>query len=427
MHTSIKLDTPCEVINLRPLNPLISKCQIKVCYVGEEPNRNGSIITKEVARKMADSLPGSPIVGFYNETLEDFEGHNRIIDISNGKMEFKDTTRPYGFVDLGARAWFQKFDDDGVEHEYLMTEGYLWTGQYPEAKRILDRGNNQSMELENVDGYWAEDENGEMDFFIINEAVISKLCILGEDVEPCFEGARITQVQFSFDDSFKTAWDQLVEQVYEMINKGGTPVEDKKLEIQEEEAIEAPAEIKEEEEAKAEDPAEEEISEEEAGEAEEVEAPKAEEVPDEEEAAEEAAPAEEAEPVEEPVVQYKLEEIPEYVELQNKYSALESKVAELEAFKSQIERKEKEDMIDSFYMLSDDDKKEVKENIDSYSLDDIEAKLSIICVRNRVSFNLESESEKTPNMVFNVNSVDSDDDSVPAWIKAVQSYTDKHK
>ena len=78
-------------------------------------------------------------------------------------------------------------------------------------------------------------------------------------------------------------------------------------------------------------------------------------------------------------------------------------------------------------MLSDDDKKEVKENIDSYSLDDIEAKLSIICVRNRVSFNLESESEKTPNMVFNVNSVDSDDDSVPAWIKAVQSYTDKHK
>ena len=160
MHTSIKLDTPCEVINLRPLNPLISKCQIKVCYVGEEPNRNGSIITKEVARKMADSLPGSPIVGFYNETSEDFEGHNRIIDISHGKMEFKDTTRPYGFVDLGARAWFQKFDDDGVEHEYLMTEGYLWTGQYPEAKRILDRGNNQSMELENVDGYWAEDENG---------------------------------------------------------------------------------------------------------------------------------------------------------------------------------------------------------------------------------------------------------------------------
>ena len=61
------MDTPIEFINITPINPLISKCQIKVCYVGEEPNRNGSIITKEVARGMANSLPGSPIVGFFNE------------------------------------------------------------------------------------------------------------------------------------------------------------------------------------------------------------------------------------------------------------------------------------------------------------------------------------------------------------------------
>ena len=40
MHTSIRLETPCEFINVTPLNPLISKCQIKVCYVGDEPNRN---------------------------------------------------------------------------------------------------------------------------------------------------------------------------------------------------------------------------------------------------------------------------------------------------------------------------------------------------------------------------------------------------
>lgn len=105
-HTSVKLETPIEFINITPLNPLISKCQIKVCYVGEEPNRNGSIITKEVARGMANSLPGSPIVGYYNEAEGDFEEHNRIIDISNGKFEIKDTTKPYGFVDLNAKVWF---------------------------------------------------------------------------------------------------------------------------------------------------------------------------------------------------------------------------------------------------------------------------------------------------------------------------------
>ena len=67
MHTSVRLECPVEFINITPLNPLISKCEIKVCYVSDEPNRNRSIITKDVARKMANSLPGSPIVGYFNE------------------------------------------------------------------------------------------------------------------------------------------------------------------------------------------------------------------------------------------------------------------------------------------------------------------------------------------------------------------------
>jgi len=84
-----------------------------------------------------------------------------------------------------------------------MTEGYIWTGQYPEAKRIFEKGNNQSMELDekNLDGNWAKTENGEERFFIINEAIISKLCILGEDVEPCFEGAQI-KAEFSLNKDF---------------------------------------------------------------------------------------------------------------------------------------------------------------------------------------------------------------------------------
>jgi hypothetical protein len=85
MHNSIAVDSPIEIFDATPLNPLISKCTIKVCYVGDEPNRNGSIITKAVAMDMAKSLPGSPIVGYYNENTEDFEGHNQIIDISNGE------------------------------------------------------------------------------------------------------------------------------------------------------------------------------------------------------------------------------------------------------------------------------------------------------------------------------------------------------
>ena len=61
---------------------------------------------------------------------------------------------------------------------------------------IFEHGNNQSMELDDktLDAYWTKDANGKPQFFIINEAIMSKLCILGEEVEPCFEGASITKV-----------------------------------------------------------------------------------------------------------------------------------------------------------------------------------------------------------------------------------------
>ena len=202
MNTSIKLSTPCELINVTSISPLISKCQIKVCWVGDEPNRNGSVITKETAVQMANTLPGSPIVGFFNEGTDDFDTHNRIIEISGDKFQIKDTTKPYGFVDLNAQVWFQDYLDGDKIHTYLCTEGYIWTGQYPESNRIMVKGNNQSMELDenSLDGHWAIDDKSGMEFFIINDAIISKLCILGEDVEPCFEGANITK--FSLEDDF---------------------------------------------------------------------------------------------------------------------------------------------------------------------------------------------------------------------------------
>ena len=66
-----------EFINATQVSPLISHVQIKVCYVGQDPNRNGSVITKEVATKFGQNLPGSPIVGYYNEDKQDFEAHSR--------------------------------------------------------------------------------------------------------------------------------------------------------------------------------------------------------------------------------------------------------------------------------------------------------------------------------------------------------------
>jgi len=135
------IDRP-EFINVTPYNPLISQCEIKVLYLGE--NRNRSFISKEVAREMANSLPGCPIVGYYKEDKQDFSDHGQRVVIDDEGVKFETLTKPYGFVAPDAKVWFQKFidtDEFGAEHEreYLMTTGYLWTGQYEEAQREIGR------------------------------------------------------------------------------------------------------------------------------------------------------------------------------------------------------------------------------------------------------------------------------------------------
>lgn len=509
-HTSVKIESPVEFINITPLNPLISKCQIKVCYVGEEPNRNRSVITKKTATQMANSLPGSPIVGFYNEAEEDFEEHNRIIDISNGEFKIKDTTRPYGFVDLNAKVWFEKFLDDGQnEHEYLMTEGYLWTGQYPECKRVISLGNNQSMELDEktLNATWSKDDNGKPQFFIINEAIISKLCILGEENEPCFEGSQITDVRFSLDDGFKEQLFSMMKELKDLLNEGGakvfnryaveigdglwsalhrylvstypegedcycsiyavegiyeenaqkfailfnhtemkyyrldfslseetgfapgeklvevtkTYVPSEKPQFDPEKVQAFAAEFK-----KAEEEKKDKKDEEEDDKTDDKVKKDDESSEGDGEGSQNTNDEEEEEKKKKNYSQEEYDTLQEqYTELEQKYSTLseektvlESQLSELVEFKNQVERKDKETMIESFYMLSEDDKKDVVENIDKYSLDDIEAKLSVICVRNKVSFDLdtEEEEEKGP-VVFSLDDADADE-NVPAWVKA---------
>ena len=522
-HTSIKLDTPCEFINVTPVNPLISKCQIKVCYVSDQPNRNRSIITKEVATQMANSLPGSPIVGFYNEAKGDFEEHNRVIDISNGEFKIKDTTRPYGFVDMNAKVWFQKFLDDGVnEREYLMTEGYIWTGQYPESQRIIDEGNNQSMELsENyLDATWTKDDNGKPQFFIINEAIVSKLCILGEDCEPCFEGSQIAKIEFSFDDSFKNQLFSMMNELKEFLKEGGakevftryaveigdalwsalyshiekaypdtqncycsiyriegifedngqkfavlqsrsdmkyyrlnfaltedtgfvpsdtlievtksyTPAEEPQfaLDAVEEFETEYAKKKKEEEEGKDNKDGQKKSEDNSDDDGDEKKCPKCGKPLD-------KCECDDDDDEKKGKKNYNLEEVIEYAELKVQYEELEAKFSALETehealkseveplktFKLEAEKKDKQAMIDQFYMLSDEDKADVIANIDTYSVDDIEAKLSIICVRNKVSFDLDENKNGGDPTVYNLNNGDSNDDAaVPAWVKSLRA------
>lgn len=433
MHQSIAtIDSP-EFINLQPLeiNPLMSSCEIKVLYLGE--NRNHSYITKEVATEMAKTLRGAPIVGYYREDKEDFRDHGEKVIFDDEGVKFECQTKPYGFVAPDAKVWFQKFDDTDefgnvLTREYLMTTGYLWTGQFEECKVVVEEGRPQSMELdeETLDGHWSTDQKSGMDFFIINDAIFSKLCILGEDVEPCFEGSSITtpevSTSFALDNDFKNTLFTMMKELKFALEGG------QNMDLEENNAA-------------TEEVTEETITEEETTPVEEENSESAE-IP----ATEPEVETPESEETEEIIVEEEVEEPAaaendysklesEYQELQAQYTALQAENEELKAFKSSVELEKKQELINNeFYMLSDDDKKDVLENIDKYSLEEIKSKLCVICFENKVNFDLDNKEKNEDNTegeeneeVVTTYSLDQAAPSAPAWISALRKTRDSKK
>ena len=123
----------------------------------------------------------------------------------------------------------------------------------------------------------------------------------------------------------------------------------------------------------------------------------------------------------------------EYKELQSSYASLKEEVEELRTFKKKIEDKEKDELIEKFYMLSDEDKKDVIEHKSEYSLEEIESKLALIGYRKGVNFNLNTSSENeeskeeqedTPVVTFDVKATE--DSTVPEWVRAVESAMNRY-
>ena len=452
-----------EFINITSMSPFASKCEIKVFYLGQ--NRNHSCITKEVATQMAQTLPGCPIVGYFSENQDDFRDHGEQVIMDGDGIKFKCLTVPYGFVAPDAKVWFKDFEDtddfgNTTVRTYLMTEGYLWTQQYKEAQKVINEGRPQSMELDEstLKGSWSTDTNKGIDFFIINDAIFSKLCILGEDVEPCFEGSEVTSpdvsATFSMDDKFtKTLFSMMKElktltySLKEENNKGGESMpEEIKAVVEENQAVEpivdatpaAEADNTSNENFSANEDKSEQISSNEIqdsieennfskkddDEEEKKEDPKGEESED-----KEAEKSDKEDEEKEKKTNHSLEEkfallMQEHNDLKEKFSAIEAENKELREFKNAADIKEKDALIESFYMLSDEDKKDVIENKATYTLDEIKSKLAIVCFDKKVDFNLNKEDETTSEIPLTYN-LNGEVDTLPAWLKAVEDHMSK--
>ena len=301
-----------------------------------------------------------------------------------------------------------------------MTTGYLWTGQFEEVKSVLEDGKPQSMELDenSLQGHWATNNKNNIEFFIINDAIFTKLCILGDDVEPCFEGASITKPEVSstfstsVDENFRKTLFSMIQDLQDAL-KGGNVMgqEDNNIPAEEfsqeevnpstpESALE-PSES--EPETSFEEVSSEEITIDEPSESPAAEEPVVEETPaefakdkeedeeekDSEEDSQEEESDESQDDDDEEKKKYSLLE-QQYNELSAQYNELKQEYDSLVEFKLNVENEKKDALINEFYMLSDEDKKDVIEHKTEYSLDEIKAKLAVICYEKKVNFSLET-------------------------------------
>ena len=187
-------------------NEVLSKARCRIFYTGA--NRNGTYITEEFAEKLVSTLPYVPVKGIYDTMKDDFTDHGR--ERYEGRI--------YGIVPENPNfAWEKHLDVDGVERTYACTDVYLFTGLYKqEAFDIIQKSQSMELYADSIEGEW-QFINGKR-FFVFTEGRFLGLQALGEDYEPCFEGAAF----YTLIDSVKALMTDLENtDIFQKQNLGG--------------------------------------------------------------------------------------------------------------------------------------------------------------------------------------------------------------
>ena len=161
--------------NVESYSPTLSRARVRIFYKGA--NRNSTYITEEFADKLLSTLSYTPVKGIYEE--DDFTTHG----------EKRSEGRIYGVVPENPNlAWEKHLDDDGVTRTYACADVLLFTALYPEAKEIPSKGQSMEIYTKSIKGQWQFMEGKRQ--YVYTDGCFLGLQALGDDVEPCFEGAE---------------------------------------------------------------------------------------------------------------------------------------------------------------------------------------------------------------------------------------------
>ena len=296
------------------------------------------------------------------------------------------------------------------------------------------------MEIDDVDGHWTTDSN-DIEFFIINDAIFTKLCILGDDVEPCFEGASVISPEvsehFSYNKEFSHTLFAMMNELKSALTKGGSmPKENvESVEVEPTDTVEEETPAAEEFAENVETNKDVESSEDSTEETFAKEEEKKEDKEDsdsedkEDELDDDSNDSDDKEDEKKPEKKHELEnqvsELSEQLkELTDKFTALEAEAEELRKFKAERIDADKDAMIAKYHMLSDEDKAEIIANKDKFTLGEIESKLALLYVQKNVNFDEEEEVDSTPLTTFSLDdeTIAEDADPMLSALREAQNY-----
>lgn len=203
MNKKLNFSFPVTIFGeMEKYNDTISKARCRIFY--KYGNRNRTYITDEVAEMLLASIPYAPIKGIYE--TDDFTDHG----------EERQEGRIYGVVSGEPNVkWEEVTDDDGVTRTYATVDVLLYTALYKEANEII--GKPQSMELYSpaTTGEWKKIDG--VEYYVFSQAKFLGLQVLGDTVEPCFEGASF----YSLFPEFYEQFSQLFQLIKETNQKEG--------------------------------------------------------------------------------------------------------------------------------------------------------------------------------------------------------------
>jgi hypothetical protein len=191
------------------LNKFVTHAKLKVFHVGKTADNR--VFKKEFANELLKTLPGTPVVAYYDEEKDDFIGHNYI---------------QYVFGYVPEAATIEYMQENG--NTYAVTDVLLFTGRLDNIGYVANKimGKSHSLELDpNTVEYTIVRVGNKIDSITFTKANFIGLSVLGDEEKPAFTGSAFFSEHSTDIEAFVNSFNTFKREV-ELYKSGGEEMQE---------------------------------------------------------------------------------------------------------------------------------------------------------------------------------------------------------